>query len=750
MGASQTYHSRRVARFGVFEFDLTHLKLSRNGRDTGLQQQPATLLAYMVDRAGMVVTRAELKDAIWQSGTYVEFDFGLNTAINRLRRALRDSAAEPRYIETVPKQGYRFIAPVELVLPIPLPGPELVEAAPSGVRKTMEAAGPTAFPARPDQRKKRRRRLGIAAASLALLAGGVIALRGPNRQAVESAAVVRSYLALPPGHVPEVVVVSPKGDEVVYQAVANGVRGLYRRSLEEEDSRPIPGSEGGTQPFYSPDGTGIGFFAPGCIRVEQPDGTRDVVHIPEEFDLRRAIWGEDQSIYYTTPEQGIWKVAARGGTAPRQVLKPEASASASPFYFPQQVLGGDPPTLLCSANSGPKRRWISRLAADGGSRPEKVVERAMGGQLMSNSHLLYYWQGKLFAAPFDRRSMKLAGSGVEVATNVAPNGWRGPNAGVSESGTLVYLEQERPVNRLVWVDAQGRETPLASPEANYEQAEVSPDGSRIAIVRRDGPELWTVWIHDLRSGAWDRLLEQDTPYPRMAWSPDGKSAVVSAAFREAEFVNLYRLPVGREGGSPERLLEAPNEGEFPNAWSGAANAILFTAGVHVGTQSDVYTLPLEGPRQPRPLVASKGVDRAPAFSTDGHWFAYASDAGGKSQVFVQRFDQSSPAQQISKAGGSNPLWAPDGGGLYFLDPRHALMEVPCRGGGCGGALRQVQGPGFAEPGDWWTRAYSIAPNGRFLVIREAQRERAPEPRIRVVVNWLQEVRRLVPPSRGGQ
>src|SRR5436190_10498688 len=103
-----------IARFGVFELNLADLKLSRNGREVGLQQQPALLLSELVANAGQLVTREQLKDRIWPSGTYVEFDYGLNTTVNRVRRALRDSASEPRYIETVPKQGYRFIAPVEI------------------------------------------------------------------------------------------------------------------------------------------------------------------------------------------------------------------------------------------------------------------------------------------------------------------------------------------------------------------------------------------------------------------------------------------------------------------------------------------------------------------------------------------------------------------------------------------------------------------------------------------------------------
>jgi DNA-binding winged helix-turn-helix (wHTH) protein len=113
-----TFEPGRRVRFGLFDFNLATLALKRDGQLVNIQQQPALVLQYLVLRADRVVSREELQKAIWPSGTFVEFDFGLNTAINRIRRALGDSAGEPRYIETIPRQGYRFMVPVQHVLPV--------------------------------------------------------------------------------------------------------------------------------------------------------------------------------------------------------------------------------------------------------------------------------------------------------------------------------------------------------------------------------------------------------------------------------------------------------------------------------------------------------------------------------------------------------------------------------------------------------------------------------------------------------
>ncbi len=103
----------KTVRFGVFELDLGAGELRKSGRKLRLQEQPLQVLAMLLDRAGEVVTREELRNRLWPSDTFVDFDHGLNTAVNKLREALGDSAANPRFVETLARRGYRFIAPVE-------------------------------------------------------------------------------------------------------------------------------------------------------------------------------------------------------------------------------------------------------------------------------------------------------------------------------------------------------------------------------------------------------------------------------------------------------------------------------------------------------------------------------------------------------------------------------------------------------------------------------------------------------------
>src|SRR2546426_7144241 len=104
---------RSTVRFGVFELDVVAGELRKGGVRIRLQEQPFQVLAFLLEHPGDVVTREELRQKLWQADTFVDFDHSLNTAINKLREALGDSASSPRYVETLARRGYRFLAPLE-------------------------------------------------------------------------------------------------------------------------------------------------------------------------------------------------------------------------------------------------------------------------------------------------------------------------------------------------------------------------------------------------------------------------------------------------------------------------------------------------------------------------------------------------------------------------------------------------------------------------------------------------------------
>ena len=117
MSSPPTTRTRQIVRFGTFEADLVAGELRKNGIKVRLQEQPFQILAFLLEHPGTVVTREDLRDKLWSNDTFVDFDHSLNTAINKLREALGDSASSPRFVETVARRGYRFLASVELLQP---------------------------------------------------------------------------------------------------------------------------------------------------------------------------------------------------------------------------------------------------------------------------------------------------------------------------------------------------------------------------------------------------------------------------------------------------------------------------------------------------------------------------------------------------------------------------------------------------------------------------------------------------------
>jgi DNA-binding winged helix-turn-helix (wHTH) protein/Tol biopolymer transport system component len=739
--------SRGLARFGAFELDTASGELRRRGHLVSLQDQQAVVLKYLVERAGLVVTRDELRAQIWPEGTYVEFEYGLYNTINRLRRALGDSASNPNFIETVPKQGYRFIAALDYVrddegtVSAPVVATNGVEARPE---PALESVIPTGA---------------LPSWSIRWRAAG-FTLLGAILGAVLGVAFWHSYAKAPTGDqvyryaipVPDVaginsLAISPAGDQIVFEG-AN--RLLWRRYLDRTDPRPIRGSEGGTAPFFSPNGQSVGFFAGNILKIAEGERSRQLAVLPPDYRTSDATWSEDGFVYFDTRQgdvEGIWRVPAGGGTK-ELIVRSTYSGRGAGLPLVNQVVTRPTHLLIYSVDIGPVRRSLHVRDLTTGL-DKTIAERAIGGHLLPHGELTYYSRGSLFATPFDWRNVQLKGTPAELVKDVEIFSWQSARAAISDTGTLVYVARGEPQLRVLqWVDPSGQVTTLPLPADRYEQAEVSPHGDLLAIVRTEALDRASLSTYDLRTGAWRHIEDSDVPRLRAQWNPDETALLVSSARQNEDFANLYRVPLA-DPANPQRLTQEPDYGQFPLSWSAKANAILFIEGVHPQTNSDLMVLPLGGNRSAKKLVATAGWDRSASFSPDGRRFVYESDVEGQPEIFLQGYDAEKaaalgPALKISRDGGSDPLWDPDGRSIYYSDSSKQLVEVSLVEHGSS-VYRRIAGVSMEGRKDYWTRTCSIAPDGRLLIIHSLA-GRAMPPEIQVVVNWAAEVKRLSPGS----
>lgn len=745
---SSSRGSAETARFGVFELDFVRLELRRKGQVINLSQQSLILLIHLVGNPQKVVAREEFQKALWPAGTFVEFDLALYTAMNRLRRDLGDSAAEPLFIETVPKRGYRFIAPVEFLT---APQKEAPTLPPEPVPALPQVSTDLPLAAEIIHSKLPYRRLFLGSAALSVLLAALAAFAFLSARLAKTATarqVYRFALQIAPGHFLYSLAISPLGDQVVYEASHAGARKLYRRYLDEADSRAIQGTDDARSPFFSPDGQSLGFYVANKLKISGPAGIRVLASFSPSFDQWNAIWATDGYIYFNSDEgngPAIWRLRSTGG-APERLLATATGGHGVIFCFPNHVLSGS--QMIYSIDIGPLRRSLHVMSLRTRASTE-ILEHGVGGQLLPTGHLMYYWNGTLFVAPFDTRRLKFDGAPVAVVNNVRPYMWARGQASVSDNGTLVYLKEgELPSRQLEWIDRTGHTTPLPIPAADYEGAEISPDGHKLALVRREERSRWTVWSYDLASGAWTRLLECLVPTFHVVWSPDSASVVAGSERANADYLNLVRIPIAAPQAI-ERLTEQPDFGQFPQTWSAKANAILFMEGVHPKTNGDIMVLPLGGDHRVHALVATPGWDRAPSFSPDGRFFVYESDSTGRPEIFIQGYDAQAaavigPALQISQSGGKDPMWSPNGDHIFYLDPEQNLMQAAVSGPGKAEAPKELIhhfAPGFIS---LWSRPYTVAPDGRFLIMRNLASAADNRVEIQVVVNWFDELKKLSP------
>ena len=640
-----------------------------------LEGQPLQILAALIRRPGQVFTRDELQQRLWKDGTFVDFEHGLNAAMNRLRQVLGDCAEQPRYIETLPGRGYRFVAAVQQTDPKPV----LMRAAPAVVPEVEPAAtaprviGQTARKAWP---------LWIIAASIvAGLVGGYFTTSQP--QASSGAPTFRSSI-LPPngfafeaGSSRQTFALSPDGARLAFTAMdASGVFQTFIRDLGGLESKPLANSMGSYTLFWAPDGRSLFTTNRGSLRRSPLDGdSYQVVCDAPALTMTGAMLGASILI---SGRSANFLVPASGGTP--QAMKEQ--------YMWPQVLPDGKHILYTVFDPRLGRHRVRVVKFGDPDTARDLLEtdsRAMYAPSVlktGTGYLLSVRSGNLLALPFDPRSLRVQGEPLAIVSQVSSHPTGAADFSASNNGTLAY---KRYVSRsqLAWVTRGGEVVSTIGPAGvNLKQARLSPDGKKIATpifdVTRGANDMWII---DSQTGAARRAIVGRGTVDNPVWAPDSSKLAFSRAYDTPP--KLFVRGIGEMDADepiPEGYFQTPTD------WSHDGRFIAFgnTTFSQIDNElmGDVWLVDMARDRKVIHLISTPFHEANAAFSPDGRWLAFTSDESGRTELYVQAFESGESPRLagerhlVSRRGAICLRWARDGKELFYLAADGRLYAVP--------------------------------------------------------------------------
>ncbi|HSB18007.1 MAG TPA: winged helix-turn-helix domain-containing protein [Bryobacteraceae bacterium] len=611
-----------TVHFGLFEVDLVAGELRKRGRAVKLQGQPFQILAMLLRRPGEVVSREELQQALWPSGTFVEFEHGVNTAIRKIREALGDSADNPRFIETVPRKGYRFIAPVNGTHPAQQPARRLV---------VMWV---------------------LAAVAAAALAGAVWLSLSRSDQPAPSPLVVP--LTTYPGSESQPSF-SPDGSQVVFVWDGGGkadAAGIYVKVIGTDV--PVPLAAGDAfAPAWSPDGRWIVF----ARTLPGSETKLQVLLIP-------ATGG---------PERKLAEIEARGNATAELWCQFSWDPTAKWIAVPDKPNDNEPTAVfLLSAVTGEKRRLTSPpagLAGDDLPAFSPDGRALLFVRAVSESHIRDLYLIEL------SRDFRPSGEPVRLTFE---NRFVGKPAWMPDGRSILFPagSAHNPsfwrlaLNRLPWRPSKLERMAFAG------FGVISP-----AISRKDSlaygvwpkdTDIWRLELDDTGRAAKPatKLIVSTRIDHTPQYSPDGRRI----AFGSDRSGNHEIWVSNSDGLNPMKLTSFDGPYVADPQWSPDGRFIAFGA---AGEQSSVYVISSDG-GVPRRVVAGW----TGGWSRDGKWIYFSSDLKGNHELWKAPVNGGNPVQ-VTRSGGTGGLESPDGRFQYYEKTANgvtSLWKAPVEGG----------------------------------------------------------------------
>jgi eukaryotic-like serine/threonine-protein kinase len=538
--------------------------------------------------------------------------------------------------------------------------------------------------------------------------------------------------AEPVGATGSTIALSPDGSQVVYVGKAQSGQRLYSRRMDRPDPIAIPGSEGGSLPFFSPDGSWLGFIQGNkLVKVAVAGGpVTPICTLPQT--AYGATWTAGDTIIFAT-DSGMTDVPAGGGT-PRVIAKPD---SGEVFRFPDILPGGK--AILFGASG---REPLKLAALSLGTGKVKRFAQLGGYPRYVNGGFVVLSDpsGILSAVPFDAERLDVTGPARPIADQLPANPDGDINVGVSRSGDFAYQISPSGGSRLILVDRAGGTRNAGADSGNYYTPVLAPDGRHVALLRGTDASFTNrdIWVLDLLQRTQTRVTF-DTTAAWPVWSPDSRR-IVYTRFTEGNTNytgHLYSI-LADGSGSPEAILEKPGQWKATGFEPQGRN-IVFSGRASPQSKEEIWRMSVEHGATPSQVLASAFDNGAPSLSPDGRWLAYQANESGRNQVYVRPYPGPGGRWQVSLDGGTEPIWSHRGGEIFYRNGDTMMVAAVRTQPGFEVTGRSKLFTGQYSAAGFRDHNYSVTPDGNTFAMLQAVV--GAQQALVVTLNWFDQLRR---------
>jgi serine/threonine protein kinase/Tol biopolymer transport system component len=577
----------------------------------------------------------------------------------------------------------------------------------------------------------------VASLALVLIALAIGLIRSSSPVQSQRGLLTRFAWTLPEGTTLfSAPAVSPDGRRICWTGLGeSGARHVFVREMSSLEARPVPGTEGGLHPFWSPDSRAIGFFAEGKLKRVAVDGGLAIV-LADAPEPRGGTWSQSGVIvfapnYRDTP---LMQVSDRGGQVKPVTVLDRAQEEVTnrwPAFLPDGIhflysavfLRDDRRGIYVGSVDGPPARSTQRLfASESGATYMPLGDERSGVVLTVGN-------GRIEARPFDPVRRVLEGEARTIGIGAIGTSTEHAALLSASANVLAYSSVRVPWGaRFASIGRDGSDLQFLSESELAGFPRISPDGGRLvrAIVDplRANPDIW---VYDLQRSTRLRVTTSGDFDVVPVWAPDGREV----AYRSGTFNEPTIGFAAADGTGVTRTLACPQLPCEPSDWSPDGSYLIVTV-----RGRDIWTVPLKHGARPQPLLAEAFTERDARISPDGRWLAYVSDESGRPEISVRSLVGAARRFVVSSGGGDQPVWRHDGAELFFAVTNGQLQSVSLRpdaqNGLVFGVARRLNVPPLGDR--HWGTTYDVSADGRRFYFRRAADDRPPR-ELGVVMNW---------------